>query len=37
MTADQWIALQALYADYAACLDARELARWPDSLTEDAV
>lgn len=37
MTADQWIALQALYADYAACLDARELARWPDFFTEDAV
>lgn len=37
MTADQWIALQTLYADYAACLDARELARWPDFFTEDAV
>jgi salicylate 5-hydroxylase small subunit len=37
MTADQWIALQALYADYAACLDAGELARWPDFFTEDAV
>lgn len=37
MTADQWIALQALYADYAAVLDARELSRWPDFFTEDAV
>jgi salicylate 5-hydroxylase small subunit len=34
---DTWLALQALYADYAAVLDARELARWPDFFTEDGV
>ncbi|MBC7938398.1 MAG: nuclear transport factor 2 family protein [Chitinophagaceae bacterium] len=32
---DTWLALQALYADYAAALDARELSRWPDFFTED--
>lgn len=35
MTFDQWFALNALYADYAAALDARDLARWPGFFTED--
>lgn len=34
---DDWLALQQLYADYAATLDHGELARWPDYFTEDAV
>jgi len=34
---ERWLALQALYADYAAALDARELSRWPDFFTEDGV
>lgn len=34
---DEWLAIQALYADYAAALDARELERWPDFFTEDGV
>jgi salicylate 5-hydroxylase small subunit len=34
---DTWYAIQSLYADYAAALDARELSRWPDFFTEDAV
>lgn len=34
---EQWQALQALYLDCAAALDARELERWPDFFTEDAV
>lgn len=34
---DTWLALQALYADYAAALDARELERWPGFFTEDGV
>jgi salicylate 5-hydroxylase small subunit len=34
---DTWWAIQSLYADYAAALDARELARWPDLFTEDGV
>ncbi|MFY9512113.1 MAG: aromatic-ring-hydroxylating dioxygenase subunit beta [Rubrivivax sp.] len=33
----QWQALQALYLDCAAALDARELERWPGFFTEDAV
>ena len=37
MTFDAWIALQALYADYAAALDARDLARWPAFFTEHGV
>jgi salicylate 5-hydroxylase small subunit len=37
MTPERWLDLQALYADYAAALDARELARWPGFFTEDAV
>ncbi len=35
MNFDRWIALTALYADYAAALDARDLARWPAFFTED--
>lgn len=31
------LALHELYSDYAAALDARELQRWPDFFTEDAV
>jgi salicylate 5-hydroxylase small subunit len=34
---DTWFALQALYADYAAALDARALERWPGFFTDDAV
>jgi salicylate 5-hydroxylase small subunit len=34
---DTWYAIQALYADYAAALDARELSRWPEFFTEDAL
>ncbi len=37
MTLADWLALQALYADYAAVLDARELQRWPGFFTDDAV
>jgi salicylate 5-hydroxylase small subunit len=33
---DTWYAIQALYADCAAALDARELSRWPEFFTEDA-
>ena len=36
-SADEWLAINALYADYAAALDARELERWPDFFTEDCV
>jgi salicylate 5-hydroxylase small subunit len=32
---DTWLALQALYADYAAVLDARDLPRWPGFFTDD--
>ena len=32
---DTLLALRALYADYAAVLDARELQRWPDFFTAD--
>ena len=32
---DGWLALLALYADYAAALDARELARWPGFFTDN--
>lgn len=32
--ADEWLALQALHAEYAAVLDARELERWPALFTE---
>ena len=35
--ADTLLALHELYSDYAAALDARELARWPDFFTEDGV
>ena len=35
--ADTLLALHELYSDYAATLDARELARWPDFFTEDGV
>ncbi len=34
---DTWQALHALYADCAAVLDARDLARWPSFFTEDCV
>ena len=34
---DTWFAIQTLYADYAAALDARELSRWPGFFTEEAV
>ncbi|MFA6262783.1 MAG: aromatic-ring-hydroxylating dioxygenase subunit beta [Bacteroidia bacterium] len=34
---DTWAALQTLYADYAAALDDRDLARWPAFFTDDAV
>jgi len=37
MSFDDWMALNALYADYAAALDARQLERWPDLFTEDGV
>jgi salicylate 5-hydroxylase small subunit len=37
MDAPTLLALHALYADYAAALDARELERWPGFFTEDAV
>lgn len=32
--ADEWLALHALHAEYAAVLDARELDRWPALFTE---
>ena len=34
-SADEWLALHALHADYAAALDARDLDRWPALFTED--
>ncbi len=34
---DTLLALHALYGDYAAALDARELERWPDFFTDDAI
>jgi salicylate 5-hydroxylase small subunit len=34
---EEWLAIHALYADYAAALDARELDRWPDFFTADCV
>ncbi len=37
MTFARWLALQQLYADYAATLDHGDIARWPDFFTEDAV
>ena len=36
-TADEWLAIGALYTDYAAALDAREVERWPDFFTEGCV
>jgi salicylate 5-hydroxylase small subunit len=36
-TADEWLAICALYADYAAALDARELDRWPGFFTENCI
>jgi len=33
-SAEDWLAICALYADYAAALDARELDRWPGFFTE---
>ena len=35
MNFERWHALHSLYADYAAALDARDLARWPDFFTDD--
>lgn len=35
MNFERWSALAALYADYAAALDARDLARWPEFFTEN--
>ena len=37
MDTDTLLALQDLYADYAAALDARELQRWPGFFTEDCI
>lgn len=37
MDADTLLALHALYSDYAAALDARDLQRWPGFFTEDGV
>ena len=37
MDVDTLLALHALYSDYAAALDARELQRWPLFFTEDGV
>jgi salicylate 5-hydroxylase small subunit len=37
LDADTLLALHALYSDYAAALDARELQRWPGFFTEDGV
>lgn len=37
MDAPTLLALHALYGDYAAALDARELERWPELFTEDGV
>lgn len=34
---ETWLALQALYTDYALALDAGDLERWPTFFTEDAV
>ena len=34
---DTWQALHALYTDYSAALDARDLQRWPEFFTEDGV
>ena len=36
-TADEWLAIAALYTDYGAALDARELDRWPGFFTDDCV
>jgi salicylate 5-hydroxylase small subunit len=36
-SAEDWLAICALYADYAAALDARELDRWPGFFTEDCI
>lgn len=33
-TADEWLALHELHAEYAAVLDARDLERWPGLFTE---
>ena len=37
MDADTLLALHALYSDYAAVLDARELDRWPLFFTDDGI
>ncbi len=34
---ERWQALHALYADYAAALDQRDLQRWPAFFTEDGI
>jgi len=36
-TADEWLAIAALYGDCAAALDARDLDRWPSFFTEDCI
>jgi salicylate 5-hydroxylase small subunit len=35
--ADEWLAIAALYTDYGAALDARDLDRWPGLFTVDCV
>jgi len=37
LTADELLALHALYSDYAAVLDSGHFARWPDFFTEDCI
>ena len=37
LDADTLLALHALYSDYAAALDARDLQRWPTFFTEDGI
>jgi salicylate 5-hydroxylase small subunit len=37
MTADELLALHALYSDCAAVLDSGDFTRWPDFFTEEAV
>jgi salicylate 5-hydroxylase small subunit len=34
-SADEWLALHELHAEYAAALDTRDLDRWPALFTED--
>ena len=37
MDAETLLALHALYSEYAAVLDARDLQRWPQLFTEDGI